>query len=85
MVFAAHDLYDRARTRRDPGGLLGAVLSWAGVVVLGSVVYPESALGLGEVLLTAFFALLLVGILRLLYEQGIEKIYRRGLGRRPRS
>ncbi len=83
VIFAAHDLYDRARTRRDPGGLLGAVLSWSGVVVLGSVVYPESALGLGEVLLTAFFALLLVSISRLLYEQGIEKIYRRGLGKTP--
>lgn len=83
VIFAAHDLYDRARTRRDPGGLLGAVLSWSGVVVLGSVVYSESALGLGETLLTAFFALILVGALRLLYEQGIERIYRRGLGKTP--
>lgn len=81
VIFAAHDLYDKARTRRDPGALIGAVLSWAGLVVLGSVVYPESALALGEVLLTALFALVLVGAFRLLYEQGIEKIYRRGLGR----
>jgi exopolysaccharide biosynthesis polyprenyl glycosylphosphotransferase len=81
VIFAAHDLYDRARTRRDPGALLGAVLSWAGLVVLGSVVYPESGLSLGEVLLAALFALVLVAGLRLLYEQGIEWIYRRGLGR----
>lgn len=81
VIFAAHDLYDRARTRRDPGALIGAVLSWAGLVVLGSVIYPESTLTLGEVLLTALLALLIAGILRLLYEQGIEKIYRRGLGR----
>ena len=81
VIFAAHDLYDKARTRRDPGALIGAVLSWSGVVVLGSVVYPESTLGLGEVLLTALFALILVGAFRLFYEQGIEWIYRRGLGR----
>ncbi len=81
VIFAAHDLYDKARTRRDPGALIGAVLSWAGLMVLGSVIYPESALTLGEVLLAALFALLLVGAFRLLYEQGIERIYRRGLGR----
>ena len=51
VIFAAHDLYDKAQTRRDPGALIGAVLSWAGLVVLGSVIYPESALALGEVLL----------------------------------
>ncbi|MGB3681054.1 MAG: sugar transferase [Rubrobacteraceae bacterium] len=83
VIFAAHDLYDRARTRRDPGALLGAVLSWAGLVVLGSVVYPESGLDLGEVLLAALFALVLAGVLRFFYEQGIEWIYRRGLGRTP--
>ncbi|CAN5580317.1 hypothetical protein BH24ACT21_BH24ACT21_01190 [soil metagenome] len=81
VIFAAHDLYDKARTRRDPGALIGAVLSWAGLVVLGSVIYPESTLALGEVLLTAIFALILVGVLRLFYEQSIERIYRRGLGR----
>ncbi len=83
VIFAAHDLYDRARIRRDPGALLGAVLSWAGLVVLGSVVYPESSLSLGDVLLAALFALVLVAGLRLLYEQGIEWIYRRGLARTP--
>jgi exopolysaccharide biosynthesis polyprenyl glycosylphosphotransferase len=81
VIFAAHDLYDRARIRRDPGGLLGAVLSWAGLVVLASVVYPETGLGLVEVLLTALFALIIAAVLRLLYEQGIEWIYRRGVGR----
>ena len=48
---------------------------------MGSVIYPESTLTLGEVLLAAVFALVLVATLRLLYEQGIERIYRRGLGR----
>ncbi len=81
VIFAAHGLYDRARTRRNPGALLGAVLSWAGLVVFGSVVYPESGLSLGGVLLSALFAIFLVGGLRFLYEQGIEWIYRRGLGR----
>ncbi len=82
VIFAAYDLYDKARTRRDPGALIGAVLSWAGLVVLGSVIYPSSStLALGEVLLTSLFALILVGALRLFYEQGIEWIYRRGLGR----
>ena len=81
VILAAHELYDRARTRRDPGALLGAVLSWAGLVVLGSMVYPESGLGVGEVLLAALFALVFVSGLRFLYEQGIEWIYRRGMGR----
>ena len=81
VIFAAHDLYDKARTRRNPGAIVGAVLSWAGLVVVGSVIYPESTLSLGEVLLAAFFALILVGVFRLLYEQGIERIYRRGLAR----
>ncbi|MGF1473517.1 MAG: sugar transferase [Rubrobacteraceae bacterium] len=81
VIFAAHDLYDKARARRDPGAVIGAVLSWSGLVVLGSVIYPESTLTLGEVLLTATFALVLTAAFRLLYEQGIERIYRRGLGR----
>lgn len=81
VIFTAYDLYDKARTRRDPGAVAGAVLSWAGLVVLGSAIYPESTLSLGEVLLAAIFSLVLVGVLRLFYEQGIERIYRRGLGR----
>ncbi len=77
-LFAAHDLYDRAAGRRDPGALLGAVLWWAGLLVVGSVVYPGSGFGLGGVLLSALVALVVSGALRLLYEQGIEWIYRRG-------
>ena len=82
-LFAAHDLYDRAARRRNPGSLLGAVLWWAGLLVLGSVVYLEIGLGLGGILLGALGALLLSGALRLLYEQGIEWIYRRGSFRIP--
>ncbi len=83
VIFAAHDLYDRARSRREPGAVIGAVLSWAGLVVLGSVIYPQSTLTLGEILLAALFSLVLVGGFRMFYEQGIEWIYRRGLGRMP--
>lgn len=83
VIFAAHDLYDRAQSRRNPGALIGAVLSWAGLVVIGSVVYPESTLTLGEILLAALFALVTDGVLRIAYEQAIEMIYRRGLGQVP--
>src|SRR5919205_89748 len=82
-VFAVLRLYDRASSRRNPGALVGAALSWAGLVTLGAAIYPESALGLGEIVPAALLALLSAGILRLLYEQGIEKIYRRGLGQTP--
>ena len=82
-LFAAHDLYDRAAGRRDPGALLGAVLWWAGLLVVGSVVYPGSGFGLSGVLLSALVALVVSGALRLLYEQGIEWIYRRGSFRIP--
>ncbi len=77
-IFAAHDLYERAPTRRNPGSFLGAILWGVGLLAIGSVLYPQSGFSLGEVLLGAFFALLLDGGLRLLYEQGIELIYRRG-------
>ena len=82
-LFAAHDLYNRAARRRNPGALVGAVMWWAGLLVIGSVVYPESVLGLGGVLLAALLALVVSGTLRLLYEQGVEWIYRRGSFRIP--
>ena len=82
-LFAAHDLYDRAARRRNPGALVGAVLWWAGLLTIGSVVYPESGLELGSILLAAFLALVVSGPLRLLYEQGVEWIYRRGSFRIP--
>ncbi len=77
-LFAAHDLYDRAVRRRNPGALIGAVMWWAGLLMIGSVVYPESGFTLGGVLLAALVALVVSGALRLLFEQGIEWIYRRG-------
>ena len=83
FVFALLRLYDRAPSRRNPGALVGAALSWAGVVALGAEIYPESGLGLGGILPAALLALLCAGALRLLYEQGIERIYRRGLGQTP--
>ena len=82
-LFAAQDLYDRAPARRNPGALIGAVLSWAGLLVIGSVVYPESGFGVVVVLLAALIALVVGGALRLLYEQGVDWIYRRGSFRIP--
>jgi exopolysaccharide biosynthesis polyprenyl glycosylphosphotransferase len=82
-VFAVLRLYDRAASRRNPGALVGAALSWAGLVTLGAAIYPESGLGLGEILPAALLALLCAGAFRLLYEQSIERIYRRGLGQTP--
>jgi hypothetical protein len=82
-VFAVFRLYDRAHSRRNPGSLVGAALSWGGLVALGASIYPQSGLELGWILLAAFLALLCAGAFRLLYEQGIEKIYRRGIGQTP--
>lgn len=82
-VFAAYDLYNRARVRRNPGALLGAGLVWAGILVAGAAVYPESGLTAGMALLAVLFALVLGGSLRLLYEQAVEILYRRGLGLIP--
>ena len=82
-LFAAQDLYDRAVARRNPAALIGAVMWWAGLLAIGSVVYPGSGFGLGGVLLAALLALVVSGALRFLYEQGIEWIYRRGSFRIP--
>jgi exopolysaccharide biosynthesis polyprenyl glycosylphosphotransferase len=82
-IFAILRLYDRAPIRRNPGALLGGALSWAGLVVLGAVIYPETGLGLGEILVSALLALLFAGAFRFLFEQGIERIYRRGIGQTP--
>ncbi|MDQ3913623.1 MAG: sugar transferase [Actinomycetota bacterium] len=82
-LFAAQDLYDRAATRRNPAALIGALMLWAGLLVIGSVVYPGSGFGLGPVLVAALLALVVSGTLRLLYEQGVEWIYRRGSFRIP--
>jgi exopolysaccharide biosynthesis polyprenyl glycosylphosphotransferase len=82
-VFAVFRLYNRAHSRRNPGALVGAALSWGGLVALGAAIYPQSGLELGWILFAAFLALLCAGAFRLLYEQGIEKIYRRGIGQTP--
>jgi exopolysaccharide biosynthesis polyprenyl glycosylphosphotransferase len=82
-VFAVFRLYDRAPSRRNPGTLVGAALTWAALVALGSAIYPESGLGLGEIVPATLFALVCAGAFRLLYEQGIEMIYSRGLGQTP--
>jgi exopolysaccharide biosynthesis polyprenyl glycosylphosphotransferase len=82
-VFAIFRLYDRAHNRRNPGALVGAALSWAGLVALGAAIYPQAGLRLGWILPASLLALLCAGTFRLLYEQGIEKIYRRGFGQTP--
>jgi exopolysaccharide biosynthesis polyprenyl glycosylphosphotransferase len=82
-LFAIFRLYDRAHSRRDPAALVGAALSWAALVAAAAAIYPQSGLELGWILLAAFLALLCAGTFRLLYEQGIEKIYRRGIGQTP--
>lgn len=82
-LLAAFSLYDRARVRRNPGALIAAALSWTGISVAGVAVYPESGLRASEVVLAASLALLLGGVLRFLYEQGIETFYRRGLALAP--
>jgi exopolysaccharide biosynthesis polyprenyl glycosylphosphotransferase len=82
-IFAAHGLYDRAQRRRNPGALVAAVLWWAGLLTVGTVIYPDTGYALGDVLLAGVFALAAGGTLRLVYEQGIEWIYRRGLGLVP--
>ncbi|MBA2346458.1 MAG: sugar transferase [Rubrobacter sp.] len=82
-IFAAYDLYNRARVRRNPGALVGAGLVWAGLLVVGERLYPQSGLTAGMVLLAAFLSLAVAGALRVLYEQAIELLYRRGLGKIP--
>jgi exopolysaccharide biosynthesis polyprenyl glycosylphosphotransferase len=82
-VFAIFRLYDRAHSRRDPAALVGAALSWAALVAAAAAIYPESGLELGVILSAAPLALTCAAVLRLLYEQGIERIYRRGIGQTP--
>lgn len=82
-IFAAHGLYDRAPQRRNPGGIVAAVLIWAGLMAVGAVIYPQTEYGLAGILLSTAFVLALSAGLRLVYEQGIEQIYRRGLGLMP--
>ncbi|MBA3425295.1 MAG: exopolysaccharide biosynthesis polyprenyl glycosylphosphotransferase [Rubrobacter sp.] len=82
-LFAAFRLYDRAPVRRNPGALIGAAFCWAGLAAVGAAVYPGTGLGLGEILPAAFLALSCAAAIRVLYEQIIGRIYRRGFGQSP--
>ncbi|HEX6710617.1 MAG TPA: sugar transferase, partial [Rubrobacter sp.] len=82
-LFTAFRLYDRAPVRRSPGGLVGAAFCWAGLVTIGAAIYPQTGLGLGEIVFAAVFAFLCAGALRFFYERGIGRIYRRGFGQTP--
>jgi exopolysaccharide biosynthesis polyprenyl glycosylphosphotransferase len=83
VLFTAFRLYDRAPVRRSPGGLVGAAFCWAGLVSIGAAIYPESGLGLGEIVFAAGLAFLGAGALRFLYERAIGRVYRRGIGQTP--
>jgi hypothetical protein len=83
VVFAAFRLYDRAPVRRNPGAFIGASFCWAGLALAGAAVYPESGLGPAVVLVAAALALLAASALRLLFERGVARVYRRGLGQTP--
>ncbi len=83
VLFTAFRLYDRAPVRRSPGGLVGAAFCWAGLVSIGAAIYPESGLGLGEIVFAAVLAFLGAGSLRFLYERAVGRIYRRGFGQTP--
>jgi exopolysaccharide biosynthesis polyprenyl glycosylphosphotransferase len=83
VVFAAFRLYDRAPIRRNPGAFIGASFCWAGLALAGAAVYPESGLGPAVVLVVAALALLAASVLRLLFERGVARVYRRGLGQTP--
>jgi len=82
-LLAAFRLYDRAPVRRSPGGLVGAAFCWAGLVAAGATIYPESGLGLWEIVSAAVLGLLCSAALRFLYERAIGRIYRRGFGQTP--
>lgn len=83
VVFAAFRLYDRAPVRRNPGALIGASSCWAGLALVGAAVYPGSGLGLGVVFVAAVVALAVASVARLLFERGVERVYRRGIGQTP--
>ncbi len=83
VVFAAFRLYDRAPVRRNPGAFIGASSCWAGLSLAGAAVYPQSGLGPAVVLVAAPLALLAASVMRLLFERGVARVYRRGLGQTP--
>ncbi len=81
LLMATFDLYNRAGVRRSPGSLVLAVLCWTVLLFAGTYLYPLSGPTAVEVLLAGAVAMPVAGILRLLYEWGIERIYRQGYGR----
>ena len=83
VVFAAFRLYDRAPVRRNPGAFIGASFCWAGLVLAGIAVYPQSGLGPAVVLVAASLALFAASVMRLLFERGVARVYQRGLGQTP--
>ena len=83
VLFAAFRLYDRAPVRRNPGAFVGAALCWAGLALAGTAVYPGSGLGPAAVLVSASIALPAASAARLLFERGVARVYRRGLGQTP--
>ncbi len=83
VVFAAFRLYDRAPVRRNPGALIGASSCWAGLALVGTIVYPEHGPGPAVVLVAAPLALLSASAARLLFERFVARVYRRGLGQTP--
>ena len=83
VLFAAFRLYDRAPVRRNPGALIGASFCWAGLALAGAAVYPESGLGPVGVLVSALLGFSCAGAMRFLFEWGVARVYRRGLGQTP--
>ncbi len=83
LIFAARHLYDKARSRRNPGALLGAAFLWAILAVAGSEIYPGSGLSPVEAAVAAVFATIICGALRFLYERGVDFVYRKGIGLVP--
>src|SRR5215207_9636868 len=67
-IFAAHDLYDRASKRRNFGAILRANLLGGTLLVIGSIVYPQSGFHFREMTLAVIFIMLLNLGLRLSYE-----------------
>ena len=83
VIFAAFRLYDRAPVRRNPGAFIGSSFCWAGLALAGAAVYPQSGLGPAVVLVAASIALPAASVMRLLFERGVARVYRRGLGQTP--
>ena len=83
VMCAAFRLYSRAPVRRNPGALIGASFCWAGLALAGAAVYPGSGLDPVGILAAAPLALLAASAMRLLFEGGVARVYRRGLGQTP--